>query len=99
MGEKELVLELGELAQLSFCCKHPGCGASMTFPAGGAAHAVEIHCPGCGQNYSQIRGALSAFREFLAAARTLDGVDTRITIRASALGGPGPAKPGASGAN
>jgi hypothetical protein len=87
VGEKEFVLELSELTELTFRCKHPGCDASMTFRAGGKASAVEIHCPGCGQHYSQIRGALSAFREFLASAK-IDGLDARITIRASALGGP-----------
>jgi|HubBroStandDraft_3_1064219.scaffolds.fasta_scaffold25388_2 hypothetical protein len=86
MGEKELVLELGELTNVTFQCKHKGCGASMTFKAGGAAGAVEIICPGCGQPYPQIRGALSAFREFLKIADGIGGIDTRITIRAAALG-------------
>lgn len=97
MGEKELVLELSDLAQISFCCKHAEsgtntkCGTTLAFPAGGAARAVEIVCPGCGHNYSQIRGVLSAFGEFLKAAGAIKDLDTRITVHASALGGP--AKP------
>lgn len=86
MGEKELMLGLGELAEITFRCKQPGCGASMTFRSDGTTSVAEIFCPGCGRRYSEITGVMGAFRRFLAAARTLDGIDTRITIRASALG-------------
>jgi len=88
MGEKEFVLELGELMQVTFRCRHVGCGATMMFQAGAEPHAVEICCPGCGHNYTQIRNTLSAFRQFLTSAGALKDLDTRITIRASALGGP-----------
>ena len=84
MGEKEFALELSELAELAFRCR---CGTSMTFQAEGKNDkAVKITCPGCGHPYSQIHVALNAYRSFREAAN-IEGLEARITIRASALGG------------
>jgi hypothetical protein len=85
MGEKEMVFEIDELTQLTFHCQH--CGTRLTFRADvEPTSSSDIPCPGCGRNYTQIRGALGAFREFLKAAK-IDGLNTRITVRASALSG------------
>ena len=90
MGEKEFVLELSELTQLTFRCKHRGCDTSMTFQVDGTSGHADMRCPGCGRACSQIAKALGAFREFLRAA-TIDDIDTRIPISASVLAGLGEA--------
>ena len=66
MAERQLVIFFQELDRLEITCD---CGTALVISALQTAPKLAAECPGCGKSLHSAATAVSAFREFFAAAK------------------------------